>query len=276
MSSQRLERIEGFVLVTDDPDRLVAFYVDVLGFVPDGAAAPIDPVEMAAIGLRGGGERRRLRIGDQSVSIERYDVQGRPYPDGSDSASLWFQHLALVVTDIGASFGRLAAFSPISEGGPQRLPESSGGVEAYKFRDPDGHPLEFLYFPPDGTPPPWRGRRSSDGIAVGIDHSAISVSDPAASVAFYEGLGLSVGDRTVNRGPAQQRLDDLVGVEVDVVPMQAPAGVPHLELLGYRTPRGAALAFLDPNDVAATRIVWGGTGHGVIADPDGHLHQILP
>lgn len=36
-----------------------------------------------------------------------------------------------------------------------RLPESSGGVTAFKFRDPDGHPLELLAFPDGKVPSRW-------------------------------------------------------------------------------------------------------------------------
>ena len=56
--------------------------------------------------------------------------------------------------------------------------------------------------------------------------------------------------------------------------MQPAAGTPHLELLGYHVPRGAAGPALQANDVAATRIVWRGTRAALLRDPDGHLQQI--
>ncbi len=148
-------------------------------------------------------------------------------------------------------------------------------MHAYKFRDPDGHPLELLQFP-DGSPPPaWQGKSAAAGqIGLGIDHSAISVADANASAAFYGSLGLTPGERTLNRGPKQQRLDNLRDVEVTVAPMQPAAGTPHLELLGYHVPRGAAGPALQANDVAATRIVWRGTRAALLRDPDGHLQQV--
>ena len=152
---------------------------------------------------------------------------------------------------------------------------SSGGVQAFKFRDPDGHPLELLQFPTDKTPDAWRHRRRLGGqIGFGIDHSAISVADAEASAAFYRPRGLDTGKRTVNEGPAQQRLDGLAAVEVAVVPMKPQAGTPHLELLGYRTPKGQSGPALQANDVAATRIVWRGNAARLISDPDGHLQQV--
>ena len=123
-------------------------------------------------------------------------------------------------------------------------------MTAVKFRDPEGHPLEFFQFP-SGANPDWNGT----GI-MGIDHSAISVSDVAASRRFYADRGLSEAERTVNQGPAQDALDGLDGVEVDVVPMNPANKPPHVELLGYRHPVGRALGPLATNDLAATRIVW--------------------
>lgn len=275
MGGQTLQAIAGFALVTADLTRLVQFYRDVLGFASHGADTPIDNGEMALLGLSGPGRRQMLSLGDQTLWIDQFEQPGRPYSGDSNAASLWFQHLALVVEDIHSAYGRLRGIAPISQEGPQLLPSSSGGAQAFKFRDPDGHPLELLQFPGGGTPGAWRNRRRLDGqIGLGIDHSAISVADAGASAAFYQALGLGAGERTLNEGPAQQRLDGLPGVEVEVVTMKPQSGVPHLELLGYRTPESQAGPALRANDVAATRIVWLGQEARLIGDPDGHLHQV--
>ncbi len=272
---QTLQAVAGFTLVTADLPRLVRFYRGVLGFALHGADAPIGDGEMALLGLSGAGRRQMLSLGDQTLWIDQFEHTGRAYPADGDAASLWFQHLALVVDDMHGAHARLRGTAPISQGGSQQLPSASGGVQAFKFRDPDGHPLELLQFPGGGTPRAWRNRRRLDGqIGLGIDHSAISVSDADASAAFYRALGLVMGERTLNEGPAQQRLDGLPGVEVEVVPMMARNGVPHLELLGYRTPKGQAGPALRANDVAATRIVWLGQEARLISGPDGHLHQV--
>jgi len=277
MSESTLQSVAGFALVTADLARLVRFYRDVLGFAAHGADKPIDGGEMALLGLPGAGRRQVLSLGDQTLWIDQFEQPGRPYPADSDAASLWFQHLALVVDDMNSAYGRLHGIAPISQGGPQLLPVASGGVQAFKFRDPDGHPLELLQFPGGKTPEAWRDRRRLDGqIGLGIDHSAISVADAEASAAFYEVLGLGTGKRTLNEGPAQHHLDGLPAVEVAVVPMKPQDGVPHLELLGYRTPRGQAGPALRPNDVAATRIVWRGQQARLISDPDDHLQQVQP
>jgi catechol 2,3-dioxygenase-like lactoylglutathione lyase family enzyme len=272
----RLEAIVGFRLVTANLPRLRQFYQGTLGFSADGPEQTIPQSELDLLGVPGVGQRQSLRLGDQILAIDQFETMGRPYPDGGDAASLWFQHLALLVADIAEAYCRVMAATPITEGGPQHLPARSGGVHAYKFRDPDGHPLELLQFPEASRPTEWQGRVAAAGqIGLGIDHSAISVANADASTGFYRSLGLEAGDRTLNHGPDQQRLDHLNGVEVSVVPLQPRGGSPHLELLGYRVPRGAGCPPMQANDVAATRILWQGTRAALLRDPDGHLHQIV-
>lgn len=275
MNRQALQGITRFSIVTADLDRLGRFYGEILGFAVQGGEQRIDGAEMSLLGLSGSGRRQVLTLGEQVVSIDQFEQAGRTYPEGSNAASLWFQHLALVVTDMAEAYGRLRNGAPISLDHPQRLPASSGGVQAFKFRDPDGHPLELLEFPADKTPDAWRNRRPLAGqIGLGIGHSAISVADADASARFYQALGLRIGDRTLNQGPEQQRLDDLRDVVVEVVPMKPPEATPHLELLGYRIPTGRGGASLQANDIAATRIVWQGRTTELIRDPDGHLQHI--
>jgi catechol 2,3-dioxygenase-like lactoylglutathione lyase family enzyme len=274
--AQKLRAIAGFAVVTADLPRLVRFYRAVLGFEARGDETPIDAAEMSLLGLSGRGRRRVLSLGAQVLSIDVFDEPGRPYPEHSDAASPWFQHLALVVPDMQDAYARLRDITPITRGEPQRLPRSNGSVIAFKFRDPDRHPLELLQFPKGGAPEFWRSQVKRDGqIGLGIGHSAISVADADASAGFYRNLGLGAGDATLNRGPAQERLDGLSDVEVRVVPMNPPEQTtPHLELLGYGIPKVEAQRGLEANDVAATRIVWDGQTAAVIVDPDGHLQQV--
>ena len=141
-------------------------------------------------------------------------------------------------------------------------------MTAVKFRDPEGHPLEFLQFP-RGANPDWQGT----GI-MGIDHSAISVSDVAASRRFYAHHGLSEAGATVNHGPTQDALDGLDGVEVDVVPMNPADKPPHVEMLGYRHPVGVRLVLCPPTISPRPASSGGQMPTALIRDPDGHLHQL--
>ncbi len=260
-------RILGFRLVTRDAGALCRFY-EALGFAR-GDPRPIARAEMAMLGLAGAGERTPLRLGDQWIELDAYEQAGRRYPVNARAADPVFQHFALVTDDIDAMWRRAreAGAAPISRDGPVTLPSRSGGVTAVKFRDPEGHPLEFLRFPdPDH---PWRGR----GLQ-GIDHSAIVVTDAPRSRRFYEDQGLSAADGTLNRGAEQDRLDGLDEVCVRVQPMTPADGPAHLELLGYEHPPGVARDAPAVNDVAATRTAWIADRSGLLRDPDGHLHQL--
>ncbi len=266
--SSALTAITAFRLTTEEPEQLARFY-EGLGFAINQHEA-ISGEEIALLGLKQGGTRLRLRLGDQRLDLDNFDEPGRPYPAAACSADLCFQHLALVTSDAAAAWTRAAALgaTPISARGPVKLPPSAGGVLAIKFRDPEGHPLELLQFQPDSGSG-WHGT----GL-LGIDHSAISVANAGASRRYYEALGLSMQNPTVNDGPTQIALDGLPKVVVDVVPMMPRRRTPHVELLAYRTPAGRPIGRLEANDVAATRIVWTADCDALLRDPDGHLNLL--
>jgi catechol 2,3-dioxygenase-like lactoylglutathione lyase family enzyme len=241
-----------------DLARATAFYRDALGFCVTGETTLDGDAWSGLMGVAGArGASVTMRLGAQDLELVAFDPRGEPYPPESGSADLWFQHIAIVVSDIGAAYSRLCgySFTPISERGPQRLPPVSGSVTAYKFRDPDGHPLELLQFPSGSGNAVWERKGS---VFLGIDHSAIDVADIERSIDFYTcALGFSVATRTINSGAAQMRLDRRHEDLVDVVALQpATAGPPHLELLGYRKPAGHRIApHAKANDVCADRTV---------------------
>ena len=296
MSGKALRLVRVGLTVTD-LGRAAAFYTGALGFEATEEPREAPPSFAAALGIEGARvTTQRLRLGAQEIELAAFAPPGRSYPPDSTSTDIWFQHIAVVVGDMAAAHARVVAYggaTPISEGGPQRLPASSGGVTAWKFRDPDGHPLELIAFPPGSGPDAWRDI-PRDALTVGLDHSAISVADAGRSAAFYESvLGLGRVSQQVNRGLEQDRLDGVPDDNVDVVALApADAATPHVELLGYRSPRGRPIPpGMGADDVAASRLVFEsddlptlakalgdedhlaspGAVYLLARDPDGHL-----
>jgi len=239
--------------VVADLPRAEAFYRDALGF------RVIDHSDMETI----------CRLGDEEVALFQPPEPGRPYPADSRTDDLWFQHLAIVVADMDAAYAQLshhAGWRPISQGGPQVLPPENGGIRAFKFRDPDGHPLELIWFPAGQGRGVWHDRRSPTPF-LGIDHSAIAVSDTARNVAFYESLGFTVTARSLNHGPAQERLDAVTNARVAVTELRSSETGMGLELLAYDPPGRPVMGAA--NDIASDWVTLAGPA-GEIRDPDGH------
>jgi catechol 2,3-dioxygenase-like lactoylglutathione lyase family enzyme len=292
-----LSRIQ---LVCADVERSAAFYEAAFGFSRTGDIVMKTPAFAGLTGLADAAAHVvRLQLGGQTIELAEIEPRGLAYPDDVLGTSSLFQHFAIVVSDMPAAMARLstrAGWAAISTCGPEQLPASAGGVQAFKFRDPDGHPLELLCFPPDSTPVRWQARRG-DGC-LGIDHSALSVADTARSIAFYRRLGLTVTGESLNTGREQDRLDGLSSVSVEVTALAPTSAViPHVELLCYRNWRGSPTPAA-VNDVASTRLVLAvagteeiarlceqdrracvgalaefeaGTWRALLRDPDGHL-----
>lgn len=250
---QKLLRIERN---TADLERALRFYRDALGFVVDDANAT-PPAWTLLPGLCDTPPRcAELSLGAQALMLTEFP-DAVPYPEDRASNDLCFQHCAIVTGDMPAAHERVLRHgaTPITQGGPQTLPPSTGSVTAFKFRDPEGHPLELIAFPRGTGDPAWQST-TGENATLGIDHSAISVANVERSVLHHELLGLRVAARGLNRGPGQQRLDALAEVEVEVIALQARTRTPHLELLGYRRPPGRATAPPALTAIASDRTVW--------------------
>ena len=257
-----MQRLRGVALVARDVEALARFYCAALGF------RRIDGDGSAVLGL-----------GAQRVVLVAPPGPGFDYPQPRASNDPLFQHIAIDVTDMRTAYRRALdhGATPISTGGPQRLPESSGGVSAWKFRDPEGHPLELLAFPLETCPDYWRDC-SDDGLCIGIDHSAIVVADTARSIAFYAGFGFEATAHSTNRGAEQAALDGMDDPDVLVTALTLPGrDPPHLELLQYRAPLTTRPRNpWEIDDVAATRLMLECNEAGLLRDPDGHFIQAVP
>jgi len=229
-------------LTVADLDRTERFYRDTLDFRTVTRKHLRDPSLIALFGLPAEAPAEAMdvltmQLGAQRVEFTQFEHPGRPYPADSRSPDLWFQHFAIVVSDMDAAYARVraAGVRRISLAGPETLPAQTGGVRAFKFRDPDGHPLELLWFPPGQGRTIWHQR---DGLFLGIDHSAIAVAATDASLTFYHDLlGLRVAYAVTNQGPTQDRLDGLAGAVVRITGLQPTApDPPGIEFLDYRSP----------------------------------------
>src|SRR4029079_10523949 len=78
---------------------------------------------------------------------------------------------------------------------------------------------------------------SGDRLFLGIDHTAIVVSDTEASLKFYRDfLGLQVVGTSENYGTEQEHLNNVFGAHLRITTLRAPAG-PGIEFLEYLSPR---------------------------------------
>jgi catechol 2,3-dioxygenase-like lactoylglutathione lyase family enzyme len=283
----RARAITRFGLTTPNADRLAAFYGSAFGC----RLLSSERIEGAGfqtlMNVQGGARRLTLSLGRENIELLEFDHPGRPYPEDPSPLNVIFQHFAIVVSDVHRALQRLAqtvGWTPISEGGPQQLPQRSGGVTAFKFRDPDGHPLEFLAFPQDKAPARWQAPAVND-LFLGIDHSAISIADTRRSTAFYGDLGFRVASQAFNHGVEQQRLDGIADPHAEVTALAANDETPHLELLCYRTHSRPPRDMVRNNDAAATRLViemdqWpeppgNRLGEQIVLDLDGHRLQLI-
>jgi catechol 2,3-dioxygenase-like lactoylglutathione lyase family enzyme len=246
----RTQRIVRISRVVSDIGVAASFYCERLEFRVTGQRRAEASV-LAALGISGGAEEAVLVLGDEEIALVQFDTPGHGYPPDSHSNDLWFQHLAIVVSDMDAAYAKLCAkpgLTWISVGGPQVLPPANGSVRAFKFRDPDSHPLELIWFPKGQGRDVWDSR-PGDGLFKGIDHSGISVADTERSRQFYQGLGFSLRESSLNEGEAQCALDDLRDACVSVTGLRpaSPSG-PGIELLQYRQP-GRPAGSTSPRDI---------------------------
>jgi len=253
--------IERILVTVSDLDRAEGFYRDGLGFETVGRAEIAGDGFAHLVGLRDGrATTLTMRLGQEEVTFVKYGAPGKPYPADSRSPDRWFQHFAIVVSDMDKAYAQLqrVGFTPISNAGPVTLPPANGFVRAFKFRDPDGHPLELLYFPPGEGRRVWAG--GGDRLFLGIDHSAIGVADTERSEAFYEKLlGMGVAYEGVNRGPTQESLDGTFGAVVQITGLRPLAETgPGVEFLEYRTPATGRPAAVDTesNDLAHVELAF--------------------
>jgi catechol 2,3-dioxygenase-like lactoylglutathione lyase family enzyme len=204
----------------------------------------------------------KLQLGDEFLELTEYlTPKGRQIPTDSRSHDRWFQHIAIVVRDMDQAYQHLRRYNvQHTSTAPQRIPKTNpvaAGIQAFYFKDPDGHNLEIIYFPPGKGDSKWQ--KPTEQLFLGIDHTAIVVSNTSESLAFYRDLlGLKLAGESMNYGIEQAHLNLVEGARLRISGLRATTG-PGVEFLEYLEPQdGRSLpypkssissAVARPNDV---------------------------
>ncbi len=235
-----VQAVSAIGITVGDLDRSLEFYTGALQFeLTEQTEVAGESVERLS-GVFGARCRvARLRLGEEQIELTQFLApEGRPTPADSRSNDRWFQHIAIVVSDMDKAYEHLRARRVRhASSGPQTLPAwnpNAGGISAFYFKDPDGHALEIIHFPPGKGDPRWQ--TGAPRLFLGIDHTAIVVADTDRSIAFYSGaLGMRVAGASENYGTEQEHLNNVFGARLRITALRAPRG-PGVELLEYLAP----------------------------------------
>jgi catechol 2,3-dioxygenase-like lactoylglutathione lyase family enzyme len=267
-----VSRVDSAGFTVADMDRSIDFYTRVLSFTKTSDVEVAGRDYELLSGVFGARARIvRLALGEEQIELTEYRApRGRPIPSDIRSNDRSFQHVAIIVRDMAMAYERLRHHGVMQAStAPQRLPDwnrNAGGIEAFYFRDPDGHFLEILHFPEGKGLAKWHA--ASGPLFLGIDHTAIVVDRTDASVAFYrDALGLAIAGESENYDIEQEHLNNVFGARLRITALRAASG-PGIELLEYLAPRDgrAAPADLKANDIA----------HWQTTLVTGSLESILP
>ena len=238
----QVRAVDSIGITVSDLDRAVDFYTRVLTFEKESEheVAGTDYEHLFGVfGLRL--RIARLKLGEEHIELMQFLApRGRPTPADFHSNDVWFQHVAIIVNNMDEAYARLRRFKvEHASSGPQRLPDwnpNAGGIKAFYFRDPDGNHLEILEFPAGKGAPKWHEHPGK--LFMGIDHTAIVVTDTQASLRFYrDALGMRVAGTSENYGTEQEHLNNVFGAHLAITALRAPEG-PGIEFLEYLAPRG--------------------------------------
>ena len=240
---QTATHVETVGFTVSDMDRAIDFYTRVLPFekVSDTEVFGMEFEHLSGVF----GARARvvdLKLGGETLELTEYlTPQGRPVPVDSRSNDRWFQHIAIIVSDMDKAYAHLRANKVRhASTGPQTLPAyitAAAGIKAFYFKDFDNHVLEILSFPPDKGAAKWHELAKSGRLFLGIDHTAIVVGDSETSLKFYrDKLGLTVAVTSDNYGPEQEHLNNVFGAKLHITGLHTKDDGIAVEFLEYVAP----------------------------------------
>ena len=270
----QVSKVESIGLTVRDMNRSLSFYIGVLGFKKVSDAEYHGYQVENLYGLFGINIRVvRLQLGDEFIELTDFLTSGgRSIPVDHKSNDLYFQHIAIVVSDMDKAYHLLRKHHvEYVSTKPQTLPKSipgAEGIKAFYFHDLDNHNLELIYFPEGKGQEKWH--RNNGKLFLGIDHTAIGISNSANSHFFYnEILGLEKKGESWNKGIEQEHLNNVEGASLHISGYRATHG-PGIELLEYITP-GPGKPF--PADSRANDL-WNWQTTLIVADPEGLYRKL--
>ena len=240
---QSVSRVESVGFTVSDMDKAIDFYTRVLPFEKVSDVESFGTEFEHLSGVFGARVRVvRLKLGEEFLELTEYlTPRGRSVPVDSRSNDRWFQHVAIIVSDMDKAYAHLRSNKVRhASTGPQTLPSyitAAAGIRAFYFKDFDDHILEVLSFPPDKGASKWHELGKSGKLFLGIDHTAIVVGDTESSLRFYrDALGLSVAGESMNYGPEQEHLNNVFGAKLHITGLKTRDEGINIEFLEYLAP----------------------------------------
>jgi len=197
----QVKQVEAVGMTVRDMDKSISFYSKVLSFEKINDETSGNPSV----------RKVRMKIGQETIELTQYlSLHGRSIPADMKSNDLYFQHIAIVVSDMDKAYEVLKKnmtghISPM----PETIPQSNvaaAGIRAYYFHDIDNHDLELIYFPQGKGQPKWQ--QTNGKLFLGIDHTAIGIGSTEKSLHFYQDiLGMERKGDSWNKGMEQMLWD---------------------------------------------------------------------
>jgi catechol 2,3-dioxygenase-like lactoylglutathione lyase family enzyme len=317
----RVLKIKSIGQTTQQLESQISWYCKTLNFKLSSIENISEPYLEDLTGARGANVRiATLSLGQEILELWCFEnnietnckhFSEEAIPSDSKSNDLWFQHICIVVTDLNQAFGMGANQAEQISAAPQTLPswnQGAANIKAVKFKDQLGHAIEILEFPEDKGDQRWH--TSNAPLFMGIDHTAIGISNTKQSREFYQGLlGLKLVGESINYGPEQDNMDGLANTKVLISSLRPEERGMGIEFLDYQQPNPKRRQRLNPQatDLSEWRISmivedvvklhqklsqtdaansqgplvqlptqpWGGNQGFQVRDPDGHALLLI-